>query len=296
MKTGFVSIVGKANVGKSTLLNSIIGEKVSIVSYHPQTTRDKINGILTTDEGQIVFIDTPGMHQPRNSLSQYMIKSINSALEEVDVIIYVIALDKKIQDDDLNKIRGYVSQNIPVIVVLNKGDVVSVEKIPASILKISEIEGIKAIIPVSARTGKNVKELVNEVFKYLKDGDMFYPEDMYTDKNIRFMVAELIREKTMQMLKDELPYGIAVEIDQYRVKENDVVEIYASIVCEKKAHKQIILGKSGEMIKHIGTAARYEIEKLTGQKVFLNLFVKVKEDWRKSDNLVKLLGYDEKEI
>ena len=296
MKTGFVSIVGKANVGKSTLLNSIIGEKVSIVSYHPQTTRDKINGILTTDEGQIVFIDTPGMHQPRNSLSQYMIKSINSALEEVDVIIYVIALDKKIQDDDLNKIRGYVSQNIPVIVVLNKGDVVSVDKIPASILKISEIEGIKAIIPVSARTGKNVKELISEVFKYLKDGDMFYPEDMYTDKNIRFMVAELIREKTMQMLKDELPYGIAVEIDQYSVKENDVVEIYASIVCEKKAHKQIILGKSGDMIKHIGTAARYEIEKLTGQKVFLNLFVKVKEDWRKSDNLVKLLGYDEKEI
>lgn len=295
MKVGFISIIGKPNAGKSTLLNSIIKEKVSIVSHHPQTTRDQIKGIYTDKDSQIVFLDTPGIHNSKNNLSNYMNKSIDSSIVGVDAIVYVFAADKKLLSQEMDLIKKYKSLNKNFILVINKCDVVKKEKIVELINIISTTLDINNIIPMSARKNMNVEPLIIEIKKNLKEGEQFYSEEYYTDRSERFLISEIIREKTIQLLKDELPFGIAVEIDKIE-ESKKLTKIFASIVCEKKQHKQIIIGKNGQMIKHISEDSRFEIEKLLDTHVYLDLFVKVKEDWRNSDYLLNEFGYNIKNI
>ncbi len=295
-KSGFVTIIGKANVGKSTLLNALVGEQVAIVSWRPQTTRDKIIGIMNGDNYQAVFIDTPGIHKAKNELSKFMMKNVESALDGVDIVIYVINGEKNIDENDLKLINQYAAATTPFIVVINKMDVADKEKVLGMIDTLKDIEGIDSIIPISAMKGKKLDILKERIHENLKEGVQFYPEDMITDKSVRFMVAEIIREKAMKFLGEEVPYGVAVNINLFKERDDNLIDIDADIVCEKKAHKPIIIGKGGAMLKKIGTTARQDIEKLLDSKVFLNLWVRVKDDWRDSEQLLNELGYNIKDI
>ncbi len=295
-KSGFVTIIGKANVGKSTLLNTLVGEQVAIVSWRPQTTRDKIIGIMNGDNYQAVFIDTPGIHKAKNELSKFMMKNVESALDGVDIVIYVINGEKNIDENDLKLINQYAAATTPFIVVINKMDVADKEKVLGMIETLKDIEGIDSIIPISAMKGKKLDILKERIEENLKEGVQFYPEDMITDKSVRFMVAEIIREKAMKFLGEEVPYGVAVNINLFKERDDNLIDIDADIVCEKKAHKPIIIGKGGAMLKKIGTTARQDIEKLLDSKVFLNLWVRVKDDWRDSEQLLNELGYNIKDI
>ena len=295
-KSGFVTIIGKANVGKSTLLNALVGEQVAIVSWRPQTTRDKIIGIMNGDNYQAVFIDTPGIHKAKNELSKFMMKNVESALDGVDIVIYVINGEKNIDENDLKLINQYAAATTPFIVVINKMDVADKEKVLGMIDTLKDIEGIDSIIPISAMKGKKLDILKERIEENLKEGVQFYPEDMITDKSVRFMVAEIIREKAMKFLGEEVPYGVAVNINLFKERDDNLIDIDAEIVCEKKAHKPIIIGKGGAMLKKIGTTARQDIEKLLDSKVFLNLWVRVKDDWRDSEQLLNELGYNIKDI
>ncbi len=295
-KSGFVTIIGKANVGKSTLLNALVGEQVAIVSWRPQTTRDKIIGIMNGDNYQAVFIDTPGIHKAKNELSKFMMKNVESALDGVDIVIYVINGEKNIDENDLKLINQYAAATTPFIVVINKMDVADKEKVLGMIDTLKDIEGIDSIIPISAMKGKKLDILKERIEENLKEGVQFYPEDMITDKSVRFMVAEIIREKAMKFLGEEVPYGVAVNINLFKERDDNLIDIDADIVCEKKAHKPIIIGKGGAMLKKIGTTARQDIEKLLDSKVFLNLWVRVKDDWRDSEQLLNELGYNIKDI
>lgn len=296
MKSGFIAVTGKANAGKSTLVNCLVGEKVSIVSHKPQTTRDKIFGILNGEDYQAVFIDTPGLHRPKNALSQYMMQEAESANEGVDAAIYVLACDKEPDKHDDEHIAALAAAPIPFILAVNKCDVVDPELVPQRIERYKDVKGITAIVPVSARTGKNVDIIKEEVIKALPQGERYFDEDMYTDRNMRFMAAEIIREKALYNLSDEVPYGIGVNINKYTVKDSGVTEIDADVICEKKAHKPIIIGKGGLMLKKIGSDARYELEKLTGGKVYLTLWVRIKPDWRDDGSVMRMLGYDPKKL
>lgn len=295
-KSGFVTIIGKANVGKSTLINALVGEQVAIVSWRPQTTRDKIIGIMNGDNYQAVFIDTPGIHKAKNELSKFMMKNVESALDGVDIVIYVINGEKNIDENDLKLINQYAAATTPFIVVINKMDVADKEKVLGMIDTLKDIEGIDSIIPISAMKGKKLDILKERIEENLKEGVQFYPEDMITDKSVRFMVAEIIREKAMKFLGEEVPYGVAVNINLFKERDDNLIDIDADIVCEKKAHKPIIIGKGGAMLKKIGTTARQDIEKLLDSKVFLNLWVRVKDDWRDSEQLLNELGYNIKDI
>lgn len=295
-KSGFVTIIGKANVGKSTLLNALVGEQVAIVSWRPQTTRDKIIGIMNGDNYQAVFIDTPGIHKAKNELSKFMMKNVESALDGVDIVIYVINGEKNIDENDLKLINQYAAATTPFIVVINKMDVADKEKVLGMIDTLKDIDGIDSIIPISAMKGKKLDILKQRIQENLKEGVQFYPEDMITDKSVRFMVAEIIREKAMKFLGEEVPYGVAVNINLFKERDDNLIDIDADIVCEKKAHKPIIIGKGGAMLKKIGTTARQDIEKLLDSKVFLNLWVRVKDDWRDSEQLLNELGYNIKDI
>lgn len=295
-KSGFVTIIGKANVGKSTLLNALVGEQVAIVSWRPQTTRDKIIGIMNGDNYQAVFIDTPGIHKAKNELSKFMMKNVESALDGVDIVIYVINGEKNIDENDLKLIKQYAASATPFIVVINKMDVADKEKVLGMIDTLKDIEGIDSIIPISAMKGKKLDILKERIQENLKEGVQFYPEDMITDKSVRFMVAEIIREKAMKFLGEEVPYGVAVNINLFKERDDNLIDIDADIVCEKKAHKPIIIGKGGAMLKKIGTTARQDIEKFLDSKVFLNLWVRVKDDWRDSEQLLNELGYNIKDI
>lgn len=296
-KSGFVTLIGKPNVGKSTLTNALVGEKVSIVTFRPQTTRDKIVGIVNGDDYQIVLLDTPGIHNAKNGLSKFMMKSVESALEGIDVLIYVIACDKKLLDEEIEQIKLYASNiKVPFIVAINKCDIDKGASVGEKIEALKDIENIKAIIPISAMQGKNIEDLKNEILKNLKEGEKYYDDDMYTDRNLRFMVSEYIREKAIRLLGDELPYGIGISINKFSERENGIVDIDADIVCEKAAHKAMIIGKQGKMIKEISTQSRIDIERLLDQKVFLTLYVRVKEDWRDNDLLLNNLGYNIKKI
>lgn len=292
-KSGFVTIAGKPNVGKSTLLNALVGEKVAIVSWRPQTTRNKINGILNGENYQIVFVDTPGIHEAKNTLSEYMMKSVKSALDGVDAVIYVISAEKRFDDKDKDFILSY-KKNVPVIVVINKVDAVEKRVVFELMRELGEM-GIDEIIPTSAVKGDNVDILKNTVVDLMKEGEAYYPEDEFTDLNMRFMAGEIIREKAMRLLNDEVPYGICVNIMSYKEEEN-ITKINADIVVEKKAHKPIVIGKSGSMLKKIGTEARRELERFTDGKIYLELFVKVKEEWRDNSTLLSDFGYDDKEL
>ncbi len=295
-KSGFVTIIGKANVGKSTLLNALVGEQVAIVSPRPQTTRDKIIGIMNGDNYQAVFIDTPGIHKAKNELSKFMMKNVESALDGVDIVIYVINGEKNLDDNDFKLINQYALSNVPFIVVINKMDIADREKVLAMINTLKDIEGIDSIIPVSAMKNKKLDLLKERIEANLKEGVQFYPEDMITDKSVRFIVSEIIREKAMKFLGEEVPYGVAVSINLFKERDDNLIDIDADLICEKKAHKPIIIGKGGAMLKKIGTSARYDIEKLLDSKVYLNLWVRVKDDWRDKEQLLNELGYNIKDI
>ncbi|MEG1963396.1 MAG: GTPase Era [Clostridia bacterium] len=294
-KSGFIAIIGKANVGKSTLINFLVGEKVASISARPQTTRNKILGILNGEGYQAVFVDTPGLHKPINSLSNYMMKAVDSALDTVDVVIYLIDVQKRIDEHDFEMINKFIASKTPLIVALNKGDSVPESMILAKYEQINAIEGIKAIIPISALNGKNVELLKTTAVDLLKEGEVFYPEEIYTDKNLRFMASETIREKALRYLNEEVPHGICVLIDKFEETEK-IVNIDATIICEKTAHKPIIIGKNGDMLKKIATASRLELENLIGNKVFLTLWVKVQPDWRDNEFLLQEFGYNKKKI
>lgn len=295
MKSGFVAILGQPNVGKSTLLNAILNEKVSIVSPKPQTTRDKILGIYNDEDTQIVFIDTPGIHNAGNKLDEYMNKAISSAKNDVDVLVYVIDGTKKINDQTINILNRYTKDVKNIILVVNKIDDTTYEKLYPELNKLNALECIKDIIPVSAMKGKNLDELLKVIKSYLTDDVRYYDDDIYTDKSVKFLVGEIIREKALWLLQDELPHGVAIEIVRFEEGER-LTEIDADIIIEKSTHKQIIIGSKGQMLKNIGTKSRIDIEKLLDTKVMLKLFVKVREDWRHKDSVLKSLGYNQQDL
>ena len=300
MKAGFVTIAGKPNSGKSTLTNALVGEKVSIVSRKPQTTRNRVIGIVNGEKDgekyQAVLVDTPGIHKPRNMLSEFMMKSVDVALEGVDAVIYMIACDKKQDEHDDAYVRRFAKSKVPFILVVNKCDEVEETAIVERIERYKDVEGIQAIIPVSALKGKNVDMVLDEIVKALPDGKPFYSEDLYTDRSLRFLVAEIVREKALRLLGDEVPYGIGVSVNKFEEREDGVTEIDCDVVCEKQAHKAIVIGKGGEMIKKISTSTRVDMENLIGAKVFLTLYVRVKPDWRDSKAVMNELGYDKKNL
>jgi len=292
-RSGFATIVGRPNVGKSTLLNLLTGEKISIISSKPQTTRNTIKAIVTTDEYQVVFIDTPGIHRPKNKLGDYMQKSAISTLDEVDVILYMVeATDKTIGPGDMSIIEILKKLSKPVILLINKVDLVDKPGLLPLIDEYSKAMNFEHIIPISALNIETKELVLNETVKYLPEGPAYYPADMVTDQQERVLVQELIREKILHLISDEVPHGVGVEVILFREKpEKDLIEIHANIYCEKESHKGIIIGKNGDMLKKIGTLARHDAERLLGAKIFLKLWVKTKEDWRNSDFVLRELGY-----
>ena len=294
-KAGFATLIGRPNVGKSTLMNKLIGQKIAITSNKPQTTRNRIQTVYTSDKGQIVFLDTPGLHKAKNKLGNYMVKVANRAIDEVDVVLWLVEASTFVGAMD-KEIAGQLSRvKTPIILVINKIDMVKRDELFKIIDTYKNLCDFDEIIPVSARTGDNTDTLIEQILKYLPYGMPFYDEDTVTDQPERQIVAELIREKALRCLDEEIPHGIAVMIEQMKYKPN-IVDIDATIVCERDSHKGIIIGKQGQMLKKIGQAARYEIEDLLQMHVNLKLWVKVKKDWRDSDLLMKNFGYDEKHI
>ena len=291
-KTGFIAIVGRPNVGKSTLLNSILGEKIAIVSSKPQTTRNRITGIFTRGEEQFVFLDTPGMHSPKNSLGEFMVKEADSSMKEADAVVLVVDTGKEISSVEENVIAYLKKSGIPALLALNKIDQYDREQIALTSTKYAERHDFSAFVPISARSGKNVPELLDECAKFLSESPWFFPEDMITDQPERQVAAELIREKILRTLNKEVPHGTAVVIEEFR-DEGSLITIRAEIFCEKASHKGIIVGKNGASLKLIGSYARADLEKMFGTKVYLNLWVKVKENWRESARTVGNFGYRE---
>ena len=292
-KAGFVAIIGRPNVGKSTLMNRIIGQKIAITSNKPQTTRNRIQTVYTSEKGQIVFLDTPGIHKAKNRLGEYMVKSVNMAIKDVDVILWLVEASKKTGPTDRSISEKLKGINIPVILVINKIDTVSREELFGITDTLRELCDYSELVPVSAIKGENTGTLIDQIFKYLPYGQPFYDEDTVTDQPIKQITAELIREKTLKCLDEEIPHGIAVTVDRMNFCK-DIVHIDATIICERDSHKGIIIGRQGQMLKKIGSAARYEIERLVENRVNLKLWVKVKKDWRDSDVLLKNFGYDSK--
>ncbi len=293
-KSGFVALIGRPNVGKSTLMNKIIGQKVAITSNKPQTTRNRIQTVYTSDEGQIVFLDTPGIHKAKNKLGEYMVNVAEKTFEEVDVILWLVEPDKKVGPGDKHIIEELEKTNIPVILVINKIDSVKKEDVPEIINAYKDAYDFKEIIPASAMRGQNVDTIVEELLSNLPEGPMYYDEDTLTDQPMRQIVAEIIREKSLHALNEEVPHGIAVTIESMKerdTKKGVVTDIEATIICEKESHKGIIIGKKGSMLKKIGSNARYEIEQQLETKANLQLWVKVKKDWRDSEFLMKNYGY-----
>ena len=293
-KSGFVTLIGRPNVGKSTLMNYLIGQKIAITSNKPQTTRNRIQTVLTTDEGQIVFVDTPGIHKAKNKLGEYMVNVAEKTLNEVDVVLWLVEPTTFIGAGEQHIAKQLQRVKTPVILVINKVDSVKREEILPAIAAYKDSYDFADIVPVSARSGDNTDELLRVIMKYLPYGPQFYDEDTVTDQPERQIVAELIREKALHSLQDEIPHGIAVAIDRMKM-QNKVMHIDATIICERDSHKGIIIGKQGSMLKKIGSTARYEIERMLDCKVNLKLWVKVKKDWRDSEFLMKNFGYREEE-
>lgn len=297
MKSGFVTIIGRPNVGKSTLINQIIGEKIAIMSNKPQTTRNRIQSIYTAEDCQIIFIDTPGIHKSKNKLGEYMEKSVETTLNEVDLILMLVEPTTKILDNDRYVIQKIQNIKTNVILVINKVDTVEKPKLLKIIDNFKDLYKFNSIIPISALNGDNIDDLLNNIKQALPEGPQYFPSDMITDQPERQIVSELIREKALQLLEDEIPHGIAVEIISMKQRENkDIVDIEANIYCEKESHKGIVIGKKGAKLKQIGTKARIDIQNLLGSQVFIQLWVKVKKDWRDNDFLLKNFGYDMKQI
>lgn len=291
-RTGFIAIVGRPNVGKSTLLNSILGEKVAIVSKKPQTTRNRITGIHTIGEDQFVFLDTPGVHRPRTKLGNFMVKTAGETLGEADAAILVIEPRDEVGDIEAGIIERLRSADIPAVLVVNKVDTTSKEHIAKTIASYAAAYDFDAVVPMCAKNGKGVEILLDECKRYLSESDFFFPSDALTDQPERQIAAEIIREKLLRVLDEEIPHGTAVMIEEFR-EEEQMIMIRAEIFCEKASHKGIIIGKHGATLKTVGTYAREDMEKFFGIKVFLDLWVKVKENWRDSDVAVRNFGYHE---
>lgn len=296
-KSGFVAIIGRPNVGKSTLMNHLIGQKIAITSKKPQTTRNKIQTVYTCEDGQIIFLDTPGIHKVKNKLGEYMVNVAEQTLKDVDVILWLVEPTTYIGAGEKHIAEQLQKTSLPVILVINKVDTVKKEDILQVIDNYRKLYDFAEIIPASALRGQNTKDIVNSLFKYMPYGPMFYDEDTVTDQPQRQIVAEIIREKALHALDEEIPHGIAVTIEKMRERKGQhIVDIEATIICERDSHKGIIIGKQGSMLKKIGSNARFEIEKMLEERVNLKIWVKVKKDWRDSDTLMKNFGYNKKEI
>lgn len=290
-KSGFCSIVGMANVGKSTLLNKIAGQKIAIISDKPQTTRNKILAIHTTDDEQIIFTDTPGIHKPHNKLGELMVKTANESMNEVDVIIFMADASTDICPMEIEIAKNIQKSNIPCILVLNKIDTMRKDMLLPVIADYSSICDFEAIVPICAKSGDGLEILMNNIRQFINIGPKYYYDDMVTDQPEKQIAAEIIREKLLWLLDKEVPHGIVIEIEKMQEKKT-VTTINASIFCEKMSHKGIIIGKNGEMLKKIGTMARADIEKMLDKKVYLELWVKVKTDWRNNNTLIKNFGFE----
>ena len=296
-KSGFVAIIGRPNVGKSTLMNHLIGQKIAITSKKPQTTRNKIQTVYTCEDGQIIFLDTPGIHKAKNKLGEYIVNVAEQTLKDVDVILWLVEPTTYIGAGEKHIAEQLQKTSLPVILVINKVDTVKKEDILQVIDNYRKLYDFAEIIPASALRGQNTKDIVNSLFKYMPYGPMFYDEDTVTDQPQRQIVAEIIREKALHALDEEIPHGIAVTIEKMRERKGQhIVDIEATIICERDSHKGIIIGKQGSMLKKIGSNARFEIEKMLEERVNLKIWVKVKKDWRDSDTLMKNFGYNKKEI
>lgn len=290
-KSGFVTIVGRPNVGKSTLLNHIMGEKLSIVSNKPQTTRNNIQTILTGKDYQLVFVDTPGIHKPKHKLGEYMVNSAKDSIKEVDLVLFLINPEEEIGRGDKFIIETLKNQKAAVFLVVNKIDEFTQERVAKTLQMYSSELEFKEIIPISALRGKNVDKLVELMIETMPEGPKYYPDDMITDVQERFVVSEIVREKALRTLREEIPHGIAVDIIQMKQSPSGTWHIEVDMLCEKDSHKGIIIGKNGQCLKKIGESARYEIEKFLGAKVNLKIWVKVRKEWRDNQNLLKELGY-----
>ena len=296
-KSGFVTIIGRPNVGKSTLMNHLIGQKIAITSSKAQTTRNRIQTVYTNEEGQIIFLDTPGINRAKNKLGDYMLTAAERTLNEVDLILWLVEPTTYIGAGEQYIIEKLKNVKTPVFLVINKTDTVGEEEILKAITAYKDQIPFAEIIPVSALKGSNTTDLIQTIFQYLPEGPMYYDEDTVTDQPERQIVAELIREKALRLLDQEIPHGIAVVVERMKIrKSGDIVDIDASIVCERESHKAIIIGKKGAMIKEIGSRARKEMENLLDMKVNLKMWVKVRKDWRDSDILLKNYGYNKKDL
>lgn len=296
-KSGFVAIIGRPNVGKSTLMNHLIGQKIAITSRKAQTTRNKIQTVYTCERGQIVFLDTPGIHKAKNKLGEYMVNVASRTFKDADVILWLVEPGTQVGPGDRHIAEQLKNCKLPVILVINKVDTVKKEEVAGFIETYRKLIDFAEIVPASALRAQNLDTVIDCIFKYLPYGPQFYDEDTITDQPQRQIVAELIREKALRTLDEEIPHGIAVTIDTMKERpDGRIVDIEATIICERDSHKGIIIGKQGAMLKKIGSAARFEIERMLEQKVNLKLWVKVKKDWRDSDYLIKNFGYDKKEI
>ena len=294
MKSAFIALIGRPNAGKSSILNRLVGEKVSIVSPKPQTTRDKIMGVVNGDDFQLVFTDTPGIHTPKNKLDAYMQKCVKQASEDVDGILVIVDAAKGISRWEIEIIEKALEGDADVFVAVNKTDIVKREDVFKILQQLAPLsarkDGIKDIFPVSAKNNVNMDILLGGLKSCLKDGVRYFPEDEYTDKPVRFVIGETIREKALLYLQDEIPHGVGVSVQ--KIDEGEVYSIEADIICEKESHKRIIIGEEGAMIKRISTSARADIERLVGRRVFIRLFVKVREDWRNRASYIKDIGYE----
>lgn len=296
-KSGFAAIIGRPNVGKSTLMNHLIGQKIAITSRKPQTTRNRIQTVYTDEQGQIVFLDTPGIHKAKNKLGEYMVNVAQRTFKDADVVLWLVEASTYVGAGERHIAEQLKTCKLPVILVINKVDTVKKEEVPSFIQAYRNLYDFAEIVPVSALRSQNLDTLLECIFKYLPYGPQFYDEDTVTDQPQRQIVAEMIREKALRTLDEEIPHGIAVTIDRMKERpDGKIVDVDATIICERDSHKGIIIGKQGAMLKKIGSAARYEIENMLEQKVNLKVWVKVKKDWRDSDYLIKNFGYDKKEI
>ncbi len=296
-KSGFVTIIGRPNVGKSTLLNLLTGEKIAIMSSKPQTTRHTIRTVVTTEDYQMVFVDTPGIHKPKNKLGEYMMQEAFGTLDDVDVVVYLVdATDKAIGPGDSLIIEELGKRGVPALLLINKIDLIEKQNLLPLIAQYSQAYEFEEIIPISAIKSNTSKLVLEAIEKLLPEGEKFYPDDMLTDQPEKVLAQEMIREKLLNLLSDEVPHGIGVEIIRFKeLRNKNILEIDANIYCEKESHKGIIIGKDGAMLKKVGMLARQDMERLFDTKVFLKLWVKVKDDWRNSDFMLNELGYKSKE-
>lgn len=293
-KSAFIAIVGRPNVGKSSILNRLLGTKIAIVSSKPQTTRNRITGVLTEGEYQLVFFDTPGMHKPKNSLGKYMVRSVNESVGGVDCCMLVVEADKSPVQTELDFIDKFKVLGMPAILVINKIDMIKDKEIlMKQILEYSKLYDFEAIVPVSASDGNGMNELLEELKKQASEGGHFFEDDTLTDQPERVIASEIIREKILRLCNAEIPHGTAVVIEKMKTRENGILDIDATIFCEKESHKRILIGKNGAMLKKISTFARQDMERFFDCKVFLQVWIKVKEDWRNRAQLLQNFGFDE---